>query len=414
MKRELARARDLSLFSKILDSSVMAATFAQTTRALESERTWRSRVAFGGVVALLCAWGAWFFRAEITEWSASDAARIEVERAAHSIDAPVAGRIAINRIVLGAAVRAGEIIVELDSESERRRLAEERARLAAIEPQLVALRRTLAAQEEVLVTERGVSVTAAKEGRARQREAEVAARLATEEAKRAGTLYDGGAISQIDLLRLSTEAERRIVAQDALGFGVARQREELRTRETRDTALIEELRKDIVDLEGRRVVVAAAIDLLGYEIDRRKLVAPVDGRVADARTLKVGAFVKEGERLGSIVPDGKPRIIASFAPGTALGRVRVGQPARARLDTFPWIEYGSVPATVIAIGSEPRDGKIRVELDIEEGGNPRIPLEHGLVGTTEIAVGKATLATLLMRALGRRLSPHPTNEVGAP
>src|SRR5687767_2300462 len=103
-------------------------------------------------IALLSCWGVWFFRAEVEEWAASDSARIEVERAAHSIDAPVAGRVASSKIFLGATVKAGEVIVELDSESERRRLVEERARLVAIEPQLVALRRTLAAQEQVLAT----------------------------------------------------------------------------------------------------------------------------------------------------------------------------------------------------------------------------------------------------------------------
>ena len=392
----------------------MAATFSQTTRALESERAFPSRVGLLITAILLGCWSAWFFGSEVEEWAPSETARIEVERAAHSIDAPVAGRIAASKIVLGAVLTAGDVIVELDSESERRRLAEERARLGAIEPQLVALRRTLAAQEQVLATERGVSATALREGDAKKKEAEAAARLAAEEAKRAGALFDGGAISQIDLLRASTEAERKRVAKDALGLGVVRQQEELRTLQTRDAALIEQLRKDIVDLEGRRSVVTAAIDLLEYEIERRRLVAPVDGRVADAPTIKVGGYVKEGDRLGSIVPDGKPRLVASFGPGTALGRVRIGQSARARIDTFPWIEYGTVPATVSAIGSEPRDGRVRVELEITPSATSRIPLEHGLVGTVEVSIGKASPATLLMRALGRALAPPSTTTTGDP
>lgn len=387
----------------------MAATFSQTTRALESERGWGARIGLAVVFALLSCWAVWFFRAEVEEWAPSEMARIEVERAAHSIDAPVAGRITTSKIVLGATVKAGDVIVELDSESERRRLAEERARLGAIEPQLVAIHRALAAQEQVLATERGISATALREGDAKKREAEAAAKLAAEEAKRASTLFDGGAISQIDLLRASTEAERRSGAKDALGLGVVRQQEELRTLQTRDAALIEQLRKDIVDLEGQRSVVTAAINLLEYEIERRKLTSPVDGRVADAPTLKLGGYVKEGDRLGSIVPEGKPRLVAFFGPGTALGRVRIGQRARARIDTFPWIEYGTVPATVAAIGSEPRDGRIRVELDIETAGNKRIPLEHGLVGMVEVSVGKASPATHLMRALGQKLAPPSTN-----
>lgn len=382
----------------------MGATFSQTTRALEAASGRGSRLGMAAAVLLLGAWAAWFFGASVTEWATSDTARIEVERAAHSIDAPVGGRIAASRMVLGAQVKAGDVVVELDSESERRRIVEARARLAAIDPQLAALQRSLEAQVRVLETERGVTATAAMEGAARRREAEATARLAVEEAKRANRLFDGGAISQADMLRLSTEAERRSVAKEALGFGVAREGQELRTRETRSTATAEQLRKEVVDLEGQRSVVNAAIDLLQYEIDRRRLVAPIDGRIADAPSLKLGGFVKEGERLGSIVPEGKPRIVASFAPGTALGRVRVGQRGRARIDTFPWIEYGSVPATVTAVGSEPRDGKVRIELAVDSVQNPRIPLEHGLVGSAEVEVGKTSPATLLVRVLGRSLT----------
>ena len=382
----------------------MAATFSQTIRALEAANGRRSRLGMATAVLLLGAWAGWFFFASVTEWATSDSARIEVERAAHSVDAPVGGRITVSRMVLGAQVKAGDVVVELDSESERRRIVEARARLAAIDPQLAALQRSLEAQVHVLETERGVTATAAMEGAARRREAEAAARLAEEEAKRANRLFDGGAISQVDLLRLSTEAERRSVAKDALGFGVVREGQELRTRETRSTALVEQLRKEVVDLEGQRSVVNAAIDLLQYEIDRRRLVAPIDGRIADAPTLKLGGFVKEGERLGSIVPEGKPRIVASFAPGTSLGRVRVGQRGRARIDTFPWIEYGSVPATVTAVGSEPRDGKVRIELAVDSMQNPRIPLEHGLVGSAEVEVGRTSPATLLVRVLGRSLT----------
>ncbi len=379
----------------------MAASFPQTIRALESETRRTSGLALLFAAVLLSGWGYWFFRAQVTEWAASDEARIEVDRAVHPIDAPVAGRIVENHVVLGLVVRAGDPLVELDSEAERRRLAAERARLGAMDPELAALERALAAHEQVLVSERDVVSATTRQGQARQREAAAAARLAAEEARRAGSLFDGGAISELDLLRARTEAERRTVSKDVLGLDTVRRREELRTRETRDVALVEQLRRDLVELQGRRAVSSALIDTLTYDIERRKLRAPIDGRVAEAASLRAGAVVKEGEHLGSIVPEGKPRLVALFAPGTALGRVRLGQSARARLDTFPWIEYGSVSAVVTAIASEPRDGKIRVELEVNADENPRIVLEHGLVGTAEISVGRATPAMLLLRVLGR-------------
>jgi hypothetical protein len=51
-----------------------------------------------------------------------------------------------------------------------------------------------------------------------------------------------------------------------------------------------------------------------------------------------------------------------------------------------------------------RDGSVRVELRIEHDPSSRIPLQHGLPGTVEIAVERATPWTLLMRHAGRMMA----------
>lgn len=59
-------------------------------------------------------------------------------------------------------------------------------------------------------------------------------------------------------------------------------------------------------------------------------------------------------------------MVAHFAPGEALGRIREGQRARIRLDPLPWTEYGAVPAVVTRVAGEPRNDVIRVEMQIRE------------------------------------------------
>ena len=113
--------------------------------------------------------------------------------------------------------------------------------------------------------------------------------------------------------------------------------------------------------------------------------APIDGRIAEAADLRVGAVVDEGNRLAAIVPASPLRIVAQFAPASAIGRVRVGQPARVRLLGFPWAEYGSLQAQVTAVADELRDGLVRVELGV--GSLPAaFPLTHALPGSVEIEV----------------------------
>jgi membrane fusion protein (multidrug efflux system) len=107
--------------------------------------------------------------------------------------------------------------------------------------------------------------------------------------------------------------------------------------------------------------------------------------------------------LGSIVPAGEPRAIGLF-PATVVGRIRPGQPARLRLEGFPWTQYGTLSATVAAVGNEPQatanPGLIRVEFALAENRDSLIPLEHGLPGSAEVEVERVAPAVLVLRAAG--------------
>jgi membrane fusion protein (multidrug efflux system) len=96
--------------------------------------------------------------------------------------------------------------------------------------------------------------------------------------------------------------------------------------------------------------------------------------------------------------------VADFTPGAAVGRIRVGQPARLRLEGYPWMQYGSVPARVDRVGTEAREGVVRVELTILARGDSSIPMQHGLTGQMEVAVEEVTPYELTLRATGRALT----------
>ncbi|MFP2933498.1 HlyD family efflux transporter periplasmic adaptor subunit, partial [Pyxidicoccus sp. 3LG] len=141
-------------------------------------------------------------------------------------------------------------------------------------------------------------------------------------------------------------------------------------------------------------------------LDRRVVRAPADGVIGETSSVRVGAQVKAGDRLATVVAGGDVRIVAQFSPATALGRVRAGHRARMRLEGFSWTEFGMLEATVVAVASEARDGLVRVELSVDEM-PPGIPLEHGLPGTVDIAVEQSTPMRLVLRSLGRGLEAPP-------
>src|SRR5918995_1310404 len=230
----------------------------------------------------------------------------------HPIDARMAGRVVRVTLPVGAAVKEGDVLVELEADAERLALEQSRARLDALDPEIASIRREIAAEERAI------------------------------------------------------DDERR---------SAAGARDEQRTRESDRLVRIQRLRGTLSRLEGERGTSAAAVKRFEYEVERRVLRAPVAGRIGEAVDLKTGAAVREGERLAAIVPDGPLRVVAQFAPAAAFGRVFSGQPATVRLEGFPWAEYGSLRARVTRVANEMRDGLVRVELEVT-GTPPALPISH--------------------------------------
>jgi membrane fusion protein (multidrug efflux system) len=115
--------------------------------------------------------------------------------------------------------------------------------------------------------------------------------------------------------------------------------------------------------------------------------------------------IKAADRVGVIVPPGTPHAVGLF-PAAAVGRIHPGQPARLRLEGFAWTQYGTLGATVQALGNEAKDGLVRVELSLDPDLTSRIPREHGLPGTVEVEIERISPAVLVLRAAGHLFTPR--------
>ncbi len=404
-----------ALVCSLLKGRAVSAPFAQSMRALSADRARSPRVGILAVLLLLGAWLAWFFGVKVSVYEVSDASRLETERAAHTVDALVSGRIKVFDMRLNQDVEKGDVLVVLDSEAEQRRLNEERTRLATLTPEIEALERVLKALERSIQDDRIATAVAIEGGKAKQREAETAARLASEEAARAQRLHESGAISAAEAERARARAEETRAAAQARALEADLESRTQRTRESQNIARLEDLRRELATLEGRRATSLAIIAQLEHDIELRTIRAPVSGRIEDVAKYTAGAWVKEGDKLGVIVPRGELRVVAEMPPHTTIGRVRPGQNARVRLDGFPWTQYGTLGARVVSVASEPRQGHVRVELDVTQDLSGRIPLQHGMTGTTEIEVDRATPAELVLRATGQLLErPKAASAKSAP
>jgi len=385
----------------------MPSAFSRSVRSLEADGFRRSIAGLMLVILLLGAWTAWFFLARVARYEVTDQARLEVDQAAHPMQATVSGRVLSSHLALGAEVHAGDILVELDSTPQRLQLMEQRAHLAVLPPQIQALRAEVAAEQQARTVEQHASVTAHEQAVAQIRGSEATAKFAEEDSQRLAQMTAEGLLSERDARRSRAEAQSRRAAVESLQVAPARVTLEQQTRDSEREVRLRRIQEEITRLEGERALTTAAIERLQYEVEQRRMRASVSGRLGEVEALRIGSVVREGDKLGVIVPSGAVRVIADFLPSAALGRIQPGQPARMRLQGFPWAQYGTISATVSNVGSEVRDGRVRVEL-LVNGGGARIPIQHGLPGSVEVQVEYASPASLTLRAAGRMVAaPTP-------
>ncbi len=384
----------------------MANSFARVNQSLRLDNGLKSAWSLSGVFVLLAAWVAWALLAKITRYEVSDSARLEVSGAATPIQASVAGRLVSSRMTLGSELKVGEIIAELDSDSERLNLQEQRTHLASLEPQIAALRSQMGTEKEGHSDERRVLNFSTDAARAQYKEAETQAQLTAQEADRANRLHAEGIVSDADAQKSQAEAQSKRAAADNLRVAISRLEPELQVHERDREVRLRQILVDIAKLEADASISKATIRRLENNLDNRFIRAPIDGRLAECATLRPGAHISDGQQLGVILSSGKIQVVAEFDPSAALGKVHAGQPATVRLQGFPWAQFGTVPAQVSRVADDIRDGKVRVELAVRSVPRSRIPYQHGLPGSVEIEVERVSPALLVLRSAGQTMGAH--------
>ena len=377
----------------------MATPFSRTLRSIRSDGFRGTTAGALVALALLAAWTAWFVRARVDVVETCSGARVTAQGSLLPIEASVAGSVVETHLELGRAVRAGDVLVVLDSASLALEDAEERERVRGARAELVALEAERAGERHAAEQTEAASAAALGEARIRRAEHELALELAREEVARLERLAEDGIVSELELVRA-----RGVVRQSELALALHDASEERRVAEDERTRAERGARTAGLEreLERQRGLIAAGdarLERLAHDIDARRVLAPRDGTLAEVRELTRGSNVQLGERLAAVVASGELAVVADFPSAAALGRIAPGQRGELRLDGFPWSRFGTLGVRVARVGGEPRDGRVRVEFAIERA-NPAIPLQHGLPGEVEVVVARVSPAQLVLESAG--------------
>lgn len=390
----------------------MPSQFSRTTRSLSLDTSRYALIAWGIAGVCLLFWLLWFVFGGVTVYETSRKARLEVRQAPHPVASLVSGKLAQSYMVIGAEVHAGDLLLELDSEAIALRLKEEESRRDSFAPKIALLRQEIAAQEEAVADGRRSAMAAGRAAEARTREVAAAATFANDYKRRLNEESKAGGIAEIDALRAASEYNKLSASKDAFASDLKKIDYEAGVRNNQTRAQIANLERSVISLEGELATSEVTISRLRLEIERHRIRAAVDGRVGDVLTLKPGAYVAEGEKLATLIPEGDLIIVAEFNPSTALGRLRPGQDAWLRLDGFPWAQYGSIHASVVRVASEVRDNALRVEMQPLSSLANAQALRHGLPGTADIRIETISPLLMALRITGQWLTQGAAPDAG--
>jgi hemolysin D len=353
----------------------------------------------------------------------------------------------IRRIAVtdGQAVKAGEVLIELEAaatataaETARTRGALMAVRLeAARHDALARVAQGTAAQPQFRVPENTAlpaipqalvdSEIRAMQSQYQEHRARLAA-LDAEIAKRTAELASSRELAA-KLAQTAPIAQRRaadykrLMAQSFISEHGYLEREQVRIEQERDLAFweakVRELAAGIEEAGKRRQSLIAEFEhaavnakveadkraaLLEQELIKARtreqqqiLVAPVDGTVQQLAVHTVGGVVTPAQALMVIVPSDYQAEIEATLENKDVGFVKVGQRAEVKVETFPFTRYGTVGGTVSfvsndAVADEKRGFvfQARVKLDratlkVEER---ELTLTPGMAVSAEIATGK--------------------------
>lgn len=272
---------------------------------------------------------------------------------------PAAGGTVVERLVSeGQAVRAGDTLFVV--ETERPMLAG--AAQAQVQRSLDERERSLkdaARQQRELAEARQASIAVRLQALAAERaqaEAEAAVQrqrlaLAKESLARLESLRSEQFVSPAQVQAKSEE----VLAIQAAVQAVERQRATLQ----REQALLEGERGQLPMLargaQGavERDLAALARESAEQETARRLVVrAPQDGTVS-AVLAEAGQSVSTSSALASLVPAGAVLQAQLYAPSSAIGFVRPGQPVRLRYEAFPYQKFGHGEGRVLQVSRTP-------------------------------------------------------------
>jgi membrane fusion protein (multidrug efflux system) len=210
-------------------------------------------------------------------------------------------------------VKGGELLVEIEDDDYRARVAQAEANLLGAQAAIENLKARKQAQHaQVAEAEDAIKETQADVERTRLEDARQRTLLAT----------TFGTRQQVEQADAAAQRFAATLARDQAELDA--QRRQLAVLDTQEAQLR-------ADAKAKQ----AALDLAKINLGYTRITAPVGGEVSE-RNVRPGQYVHAGSQVITVVPLDNVWVVANYKE-TQLTHVAIGQRAEIRVDTFPGI-----------------------------------------------------------------------------
>jgi len=225
------------------------------------------------------------------------------------------------------------------------------------------------------------------------------------------------ALKAAQAARSGSSAAARIAAQDV---GLAGKKLELKKKQSEVAIRVN--KGALAQLQSRRVGLDREVAETQLEIQRLEnslrqyaVRAPVRGVVTSLMHKTGGGFVKSGDVLLRIAPEGAAWIVEAQVPNRDAGplREKIGGPVTLKFDAFPFRDYGTIQGSLVSVSpdatSHPKHGlvytvQIRLATTTLRRGRRSGRIALGMTATAQIIKEKERILAILFREIRDRVS----------
>lgn len=161
------------------------------------------------------------------------------------------------------------------------------------------------------------------------------------------------------------------------------------------TSYSEQINSALSEINGNLIQIEAELEKYRLSIEYQKITAPVNGYINSIAVNNIGETITTAQQIVTIVPADTPIEMVCYVKNMDIADIKVGMDAEIKLEAYPYNKYGTVKGTVKYISpssfnSEEMGSVYLVKLDVDDS-NPNINVMSGLTGAVEVKVGMQSI-----------------------